>query len=367
MKILEVTFYLASGGAERLLVDLSNELSQNHEVVLLTLKDDTVEPEKRQFYKSELSDRVLYKNLGLGKGYSLKMLWKVYKAIKRERADVVHLHVHGVPYYCVLPIYLLRGKPKFYQTIHSDLNNGYTNLFYKILIRTAGNWKKMGFVALSDTNYKQFKSVYPKAKAACIVNGRAPVTPTRNYKDVKKEMASYKCSPGARIFLHVARCAQVKNQKMLVKAFGEALKAGVDADLVVVGDGYDSELGKQVREIACERIHFIGPRKNISDYMLSSDLFCLSSTFEGMPITMLEASLAGLPIVSTPVCGALDLITSGINGIISKDYTQEQYAKALLEAQERLEELRQHSQIMMENSLYTIKVCADKYVEFFNQ
>ena len=51
MKILEVTFYLASGGAERLLVDLSNELSQNHEVVLLTLKDDTVEPEKPNITK----------------------------------------------------------------------------------------------------------------------------------------------------------------------------------------------------------------------------------------------------------------------------------------------------------------------------
>lgn len=59
MKILEVTFSLSSGGAERFVVDLSNELSRTNDVTLLTLKDDQVDPDRRQFYKFDLSPRLL--------------------------------------------------------------------------------------------------------------------------------------------------------------------------------------------------------------------------------------------------------------------------------------------------------------------
>ena len=51
MKILQIIFSLSSGGAERFVVDLSNELSKTNDVTLLTLKDDKVDVEVRNFYK----------------------------------------------------------------------------------------------------------------------------------------------------------------------------------------------------------------------------------------------------------------------------------------------------------------------------
>lgn len=65
MKILQITFGLNPGGAERFVVDLSNELVKKHEVILLTLMDDQLEPEKAQFYRFDLNKRVQYKNLGI--------------------------------------------------------------------------------------------------------------------------------------------------------------------------------------------------------------------------------------------------------------------------------------------------------------
>ena len=50
MRILEVLFTLQSGGAERFVVDLSNEMSKANEVILLTLKDDKIDEENRNFY-----------------------------------------------------------------------------------------------------------------------------------------------------------------------------------------------------------------------------------------------------------------------------------------------------------------------------
>ena len=66
MKILQITIFLAPGGAERFVVDLSNELSKNNDVTLMTLKDDSVDSKNRNFYKCDLSSRVKYLNLGLG-------------------------------------------------------------------------------------------------------------------------------------------------------------------------------------------------------------------------------------------------------------------------------------------------------------
>jgi glycosyltransferase involved in cell wall biosynthesis len=92
MKILQITFSLAPGGAERFVVDLSNELSKNNDVTLLTLKDDKVDVENRNFYKFDLSPRVKYMNLGLGDGFHPLYLIQIYKVIKDFNPDVVHFH-----------------------------------------------------------------------------------------------------------------------------------------------------------------------------------------------------------------------------------------------------------------------------------
>ena len=366
MKILEVTFGLNPGGAERFVLDLSNELSKTNEVTLLAIKDDSVNPELSLFYKPELSNRVIYKNLDLGKGYSLSIAWKVYKSIKREAADIVHIHGDRMPYYCLFALYLLNGKSKFYQTIHNDIHNGYDTLFYKFLFKTLGYWHRMGFIALSARNYDDMMKEYPKAKGACIVNGRAPILPSIEYNAVKDELNSYKQHKDSKIFLHVARCSPVKNQKLLVEAFNMFISNGHNAELIIIGVSFDKDLGKAIQEVACKRIHFIGTRKNVGDYMLNADAFCLSSDFEGMPITLLEAALAGVPIVSTPVCGATDLVENGVNGILSTGHTKIEYLEALETAYNHLDALKDNSMKMKDKSIYTIEACARKYEDFFN-
>ena len=367
MKILEVVFNLRPGGAERFAVDLSNELSKANEVTLMALKDDSVEPERDLFYASELTDRVTYKSVGIGKGYSVHTVVKIHKAIKKEKADIVHLHGDKMPHYCILAIFLLHRKMKFYQTIHSDIHNGYDSLFYRFLVKTVGYQQRMGFIALSETNYRDMIDVYPKIKGACIPNGRAPIVPTDRFDETREEMTSYKSAADSRIYLHVARCNLVKNQRLLVEAFGKLTEKGYHADLIIIGPGFENKLGESIRAKAGTHVHFIGTRKNVGDYMLHADAFCLSSDFEGLPITILEASLVGLPIVSTPVCGAVDIIENKVNGVLSEGHTVGQYLDALEYSYQHLCELRQNSLKMKDDSAYTIENCAKKYMDFFNR
>ena len=367
MKILEVVFTLRPGGAERFAVDLTNELSKANEVTIMAIKDDSVEPEQDLFYASELADRVTYKNVGIGKGYSVHKVITIYKAIKKEKADIVHLHGNKMPYYCILAIFLLNRKSKFYQTIHNDIHNGYDTLFYRFLVKTFGYKKKMGFVALSETNYRDMIKLYPKIKGVCIANGRAPIVPTDRFDETREEITSYKSAADSRIYLHVARCSPQKNQTLLIEAFGKFVEKGYHVDLIIIGSNFESELGKSIQAKAGDHVHFIGTRKNVGDYMLNADVFCLSSDFEGMPITLLEASLAGLPVVSTPVCGAVDIIDNKVNGILSKGHTVEEYLDALEYSYNHLCKLRQNSLKMKDTSSYTIENCARKYIDFFNR
>lgn len=71
MKILEIITHLGSGGAERFVVDLSNELAKNHDVTLMTVLDDKVDAENRNFCRFALSKNVKYVNLGLPNGLKL--------------------------------------------------------------------------------------------------------------------------------------------------------------------------------------------------------------------------------------------------------------------------------------------------------
>ena len=369
MKILQITFGLSPGGAERLVVDLSNELVKEHEVVLMTLLDDKAEPEKSQFYLFDLDKKVQYKNLGIkkGGGFSWKVLWKIYKAMKREHADVIHIHVHGVVNFCIVGILLLCWKTIIIQTIHTDFKAGHSTRVYRFLFKTIGRLHKMRWAALSQSNYNDIMAAYPYLLCRRIDNGRAPMLPTQRFNDVKEEIDGYKKTEQTKVFLHVARCVAVKNQKMLVTAFNAFKEKCYDAVLLVIGADFDSKEGEEIKAMSCGDIHFLGTRRNIADYMLNADCFCLSSLYEGLPITILEALLSGVPVVSTPVKGALDVVKDDETGIISRDFTEKAYSEALEKAFSNLDTLRKRAQEEKEISPYIIKNCAKQYVEFYNQ
>ena len=365
MKILEVIFNLSPGGAERFVVDLSNELAMTDEVILLAINKDIIDVENRNFYKFDLSPKVEYRCLQQPNGISLKKSWTIYKAFKAINPDVIHLHGCPMPYFCILAIVLLCRRIKFFQTIHSDLNNGYVNWFYKLLFGVLSRTGLYGIIALSEQNNEQVKRTYPNAKSACIPNGRSPICRTSEFDKVKDEMLMYKLNEDSLIFIHVARFNPQKNQMLLIKSFNKFIERGANADLVCIGVGYDSEEGRALQAQACRRVHFIGPRKNISDYMLASNIFCLSSDYEGLPITLIEASMAGLPSISTPVGGVHGIIKNEINGIISNDHSEKSYIQSLFYAYNNYKRLKINADKMKEKNMYTINKCAQSYRAFF--
>ena len=244
-------------------------------------------------------------NLGLPNGLKLSSQWRVYTALKAFNPDVIHVHMIPTLKYSALAIGLLSFSKKVYFSVHSDLHNGYDKGLLRLYCNILGRLGRFKLSCLSEKNYADFKAFYSRTPIRCITNGRAPIVSTDLFGAVSNEMNLLKNNASSLLLIHVARCHPVKNQKLLIESVNILVQEGYNIDLIVVGAGFNTPEGQSIVSMACNRIHFVGPRKNVADYMLNAGIFCLSSNFEGMPITLLEASLAGLPAVSTPVCAEL--------------------------------------------------------------
>lgn len=118
------------------------------------------------------------------------------------------------------------------------------------MFNTVGRWKRIKYIALSQTNYEDMKKEYPYCNISCIVNGRARIVPTTLFDKVKREIAKYRTDDNTKVFLHVARCNIQKNQSLLIHAFNEAIAKGVNVQLLIVGAGFDTQEGEKLKNIA---------------------------------------------------------------------------------------------------------------------
>ena len=117
----------------------------------------------------------------------------------------------------------------------------------------------------------------------------------------------------------VGRFAVPKKQLDLLRAIKLLLNKGHrNLHLVLVGDG---ELLVECRRYAemnkmHEYVTFMGARHDIADILQRLDVFCLISDYEGLPISIIEAMRAGLPVVASDVGGVKELVKDGVNGYL---------------------------------------------------
>lgn len=116
----------------------------------------------------------------------------------------------------------------------------------------------------------------------------------------------------------VGRLDVQKNQKMLIEAYCKICKLFPDYELVIYGEGnLRNELENFINKNGLENKVFLpGATKDIFKKIADSTLFVLSSDYEGMPNALIEAMCLGLPVISTKVSGAVDLIQDKKNGLL---------------------------------------------------
>lgn len=360
MRIVQMIYALGSGGAEKFVVNLSNELTaKGNEVIVVQLLDNS--KKGRDFNCQFLNEKVRYVNLGLTPGFSIFKVRKVCKAIRSLNPDVVHCHLNVIPY--IFPIAIKKGRIRFIHTLHNIAQKACGPIFQKHINKWFYKTGRIVPVTISEECKQSYIDFYKLPDVISIDNGTSELKASPKFDSVKTEIDSYKRTPDTKVLIHTARCSPQKNQELLINSVNNLVSHGEDVILLVLGSHYDGDEGKALKEKACDRIYFLGLKPNVGDYMLCADGFCLSSSYEGLPISLLEALSSGLTPICTAVGGIPDVITNEITGYLSNDLSYESYVQALKRFIEKPVDTLILKNKYQEN--YSMAYCTGKYIESY--
>lgn len=130
--------------------------------------------------------------------------------------------------------------------------------------------------------------------------------------------------------IHIGRFMDVKNHSLLLHSFSRFAEHHPEARIQLIGEG---ELQHNMEQLAVEigiaqKVYFAGLQSDIFPWLHQADVFILTSKYEGMPMTLIEAMGTGLPVIATKVGGIPDIITDGEEGILTEP-DSEQIAVAM--------------------------------------
>jgi glycosyltransferase involved in cell wall biosynthesis len=363
MKIIELNFYLGGGGASRLMADLSNQYASNKNNEVITVSVIESESAGNDFisFKKDLIPSVKYIALNKKSGLGWASLYSVFRLIKKEHPDVVHLHANIL--LLLLPV-LFCQKVNYVHTIHTLVTRQYPNG----IIKRIANWLyrkgKVIPVTISQECHESYKECFGRQEDILITNGREALKTTEKLLSVKKELSDIGVRQGTPVFLHVARHHPVKNHDRMFKTFQRLSNEGIDYQLIVIGDHYDV-YEKQFN--GHKQIHLIGARTNIGDYMSFADFFVLTSDKEGLPLSLLEAMSMGVIPVCTPAGGIKDVLRNGENGFMAKEVSDESFYQVVKQALYEGSKISRNSIIKEYKEKYSMEVCAKHYMDIYKK
>lgn len=196
-----------------------------------------------------------------------------------------------------------------------------------MLVRAALRMGKTKLVAVSQENAALVQAYYGQEQSAWVNNG---IDLSRFRKDAHRYFT----------LINVARQDDNKNQAALIRCFARLHAQYPETRLLLLGDGVNHEkLKALVAELGIsDVVTFTGNVTNTEDYYAHSDLYVQCSLQEAMPLSVLEAMAAGLPIVSTHVGGLADVVKD--NGILVPAGEEDALYEAILSVYRQTPEKR---------------------------
>lgn len=299
LKIGFIAHGLGDGGAERVESILANYLvEQGYQVLFVA----ALSPNRVY----EIDERVSYTyRLANSDNMLIKLAQKninVYKQLKAFNPDMIVSFLTNEAFLSELKL----KRPSVYTLRNDPYNYNCSGMKGKIRQYLFGQAKKIVF---QTSGAREYFDDNIQQKGVIIEN---PIKEGLPYwQDYQHEKA----------IVTACRLEQQKNIPLMLKAFAKFSEGHHDYKLKICGDGQlKEELQQLVKELSLkDKVEFLGFREDIYDIMASSMMFVLSSDYEGVSNSMLEALSMGMPVVCTDSSpgGAATYIESGINGILT--------------------------------------------------
>jgi len=353
-KLVHIISELKRGGAESLLVELAVLCSDKYDVTVISQYKDKDADMDKTLRENNVNTIYLDKK----NGFDIKALLDLKKELEKINPDIIHTHlqaaIYAVPYY-------ITSKNVRVHTIHSVPNMEFPKV-HRVIQKFAYKYLNVIPVAISNIIRDEAVTEYSlsKEKIKLIYNG----INTKKFSIDHKEDSFFR-------IINVASLSEWKNQIFLLNSFFKAFKDSDDVKLTFVGDGVlRKTLEDRARELGLgsDRVCFAGITSQVEEFLSKSDLFVLSSLYEGIPLTVLEAYSAGLPVVATNVGGIPDIVTDGENGILVELNNEEKLSSALIKLKNDKKLYEEMSKANKEKAKnFDISVIGNKYIQLYEQ
>ena len=262
----------------------------------------------------------------------LRALLALVRLFRAERPDLVHAHMPISGFLARLAA-RIAGVPRVAYTCHGFLFN------------QSGSWPRRSLALAMEWIGGRLTDVYmvvSQAEAAdarrlgiCrtavpVGNGRDPV---RYHPDpvARARIRSELGTPDERVVIvAVSRLVRAKGYPELAAA----MRAVPEAELWVVGERLASDRGDDMAALLTSaglgaRLRLLGYRHDVAAVLAAADIFTLPSYFEGLPMSVIEAMLTGLPVVGTNIGGSREQVLEGETGLLVKPRQAAPLATAL--------------------------------------
>ncbi|MCL4639215.1 MULTISPECIES: glycosyltransferase family 4 protein [Olivibacter] len=363
MKIIQVIPSLSRGGAERFVVDLSNGLANRKgiEVILISLYDNSNEAT----FLRDIDARVSYFSLGKKSGVDLRIFGKLSKLVKKLQPSVIHAHLGAMEY--IIPIKFSSPDIKLLFTVHNEADKecpGPQSIIKRVR-KYLFTKKYIHPVVISNESARSFAQFYGIATYTLIENGSPPIQKSSDFESLRQ---TYQTQGYDYLLVNIARLNPPKNQGLLIEAVNYINRTQqIRLKLLIVGEVQDKTYFSQLQSLVIDdSIEFVGGKSNIGDYLSVANFFCLSSMYEGMPISLIEALSCGCIPIVTAVGGIVNMVTEGKTGFLSQGLQVENYVNALSRAlaADNKEEISQQAIKTFEERFH-IQGTVEKYLTLF--
>lgn len=286
---------LDAGGAERQVVNISQALSNKYKIKIITLQN-------LNFYK--LPENVEFHPL-TNKKTLLGALTKIISIRKKIKSILIKekptYFVSSLEVSNFLNILFNKGKKIISFEIHLNQfkKNSIKNVIYRFLIKKL--YKKADKIKVNSLENKIDLSKQLKIKKDIIKVVHNPF----NFEIIKKETSINKGLEkkikNKKIFVTVGRFVKEKSFHILIKGFYELNKKFSDSILLIVGYGPEKKNLVNLTEKLklSNKVIFLGKQKNVFKYLKKADYFIYSSSVEGFPNVLVEATAMKLPIITS--------------------------------------------------------------------
>ena len=303
-KIIFVVERLSTGGAERVVAALANEICQidNYEVFIITYHSK----EQNEYHISEKVHRI-----ALNKTYTGRLITIYQKYLQLKKV------IDEINPYCVFSLAI----PKTDAVLIAALNNRKFPVIISerndptrfpegkiVRILRDLTYKKCDGMIFQTEGAKGYFDTMLKCNTTVICNPITAMLPKRYEGEREHRIVNF------------CRIEPQKNLKMLIDAFDMIHHEFSDYSLEIYGEGSQKEyLERYVNKLSLEeKIHFHEYSSNIHEEIRKAGLFVSSSDYEGISNSMLESMAIGIPTICTdcPPGGAKSVICNGENGFL---------------------------------------------------